>query len=109
MLINAAAVVGTVIIARRRGGVGLAVAVALGLVLVTGSLAREAPYSIWNPYAALYPFTLLLFVAWSVACGELALCRCWPSSRRSRFRVTFRTSCRRSAQCSSLRPARGCR
>jgi hypothetical protein len=72
-LINAASVVGSVILARRRGGVALAVAVALGLVLVTGSLAREAPYAIWSPYAMLYPFTLLLFVAWSVACGEIAL------------------------------------
>jgi hypothetical protein len=72
-LINVTSVIATVALARRRGGIALALAVALGLVLVTGSLSREAPYAIWNPFAVLYPFTLLLFVAWSVACGELAL------------------------------------
>jgi hypothetical protein len=68
--LNAAAVVATVLLAGRRGGFVLAVATALGLVAAMHSLPLEAAYAIWNPYAAVFPLTLLLFVAWSVACGE---------------------------------------
>jgi hypothetical protein len=72
-LVNTACVVGCVALARRRGGLALMLAVAVGLALMLRSLPAQAVYDILNPYAALFPFTLLLFVAWSVACGDAFL------------------------------------
>jgi hypothetical protein len=69
-LVNLGAVVGTVVLARRRGGRPLMFATATVLVLMCRSLPSEAFHDIWNPYASLLPFALLLFLAWSVACGE---------------------------------------
>ena len=69
-LANAAAVIGCVALARRRGGLVLMYATAAAIALVCGALPFETLHSIWNPSAALLPFTLLVFVAWSVASGE---------------------------------------
>lgn len=68
--VNAACVAGAVLLAARRGGTGLGVATALVLVLLSRSLPVEVSYEVWNCWAAVFPFTLLLFVAWSVACGD---------------------------------------
>jgi hypothetical protein len=68
--VSAASVIGAVVLANRRGGLALAVATALALVVMSRSLPVEVPYEIWNCWAAVFPFTLLLFVAWSVACGD---------------------------------------
>ena len=35
-----------------------------------GSLVPDTLHSIWNPSAAQLPLLLLMFVAWSVACGD---------------------------------------
>jgi hypothetical protein len=72
-LVNVAAVVGVVVLARRRGGRPLMFATAIALVLMCRSLTGETFHDIWNPYASLLPFTLLCFLAWSVACGEYRL------------------------------------
>ncbi|HEX9480993.1 MAG TPA: hypothetical protein VF927_02720, partial [Solirubrobacteraceae bacterium] len=69
-LVNCAAVVGVTVLARRRGGLVLMYMAALGIVLVSRSLAPEVLHDIWNPSAALFPFTFLIFLCWSVACGE---------------------------------------
>jgi hypothetical protein len=71
--VNVACVVGAVLLAGRRGGPWLAVAAATVLVVASRSLPVEVPYEVWNPWAGVYPFTLLLFVAWSVACGDYRL------------------------------------
>jgi hypothetical protein len=71
--VNAACVVGTVVLVGRRGGLGLSIAIGAGLALVTRALSPDAPFTIWNPYAALFPFVFLLAAAWSVACGEYKL------------------------------------
>jgi hypothetical protein len=71
--INVACIVGVVVLARRRGGVPLVIAAAIALPLLSRGLPAEVPYEIFNPWAALFPLTLLLFVGWSVACGEYAL------------------------------------
>jgi hypothetical protein len=68
--VNVACVVGAVLLAARRGGPWLAVAAAAVLVVAGRSLPVEVPYEVWNPWAGVFPFTLLLFVAWSVACGD---------------------------------------
>jgi hypothetical protein len=72
-IVNTAAVAGAVLLARRRGGIGLMLLTALVLAVMTRSLAPEVLHDIWNPSAGLMPFTLLIFLAWSVACGELWL------------------------------------
>ena len=69
-LVNAACIVGAVALARRRGGVPLMIAAAVALILMCGSLPAETLHDVWNPAAALMPLTLLMFLTWSLACGE---------------------------------------
>ena len=69
-LLNVACVVGVVALGHRRGGRPLMVATAIGVALMLASIPSTAYSAVWNPAAGLMPFTLLLFAAWSVACGE---------------------------------------
>ena len=69
-LVNCAAVVGATVLARRRGGLVLMYMAALAIVLMSRSLAPEVLHDVWNPAAGLFPFTLLIFLCWSIACGE---------------------------------------
>jgi hypothetical protein len=69
-LANTASILGAVALARRRGGLVLMLAAALAIVLMTRSLSPEGLHDVWNPSAALLPFTLLIFLCWSLACGE---------------------------------------
>jgi hypothetical protein len=72
-LVNTLAAIGVVVLARRRGGLAFMLATALALVLMCRSLAPEVLHDVWNPSAGLLPFTLLIFLCWSVACGEYRL------------------------------------
>ena len=72
-VVNSLAIVGCVVLARRRGGVVLMFATAVGIALMCQSLPSEAMHDIWNPAAGLFPFLLLVFVCWSLACGEYRL------------------------------------
>ena len=72
-VINAAAIVGAVVLARRRGGRLLMFITAFAIVLMSRSLAPETLHDVWNASAGLFPFTLLLFLCWSLACGEYRL------------------------------------
>jgi hypothetical protein len=72
-LLNTAAIVGAVVLARRRGGRALMFVAALAIVLMSRSLPPEALHDVWNASAGLFPFTLLLFLCWSLACGEYRL------------------------------------
>jgi hypothetical protein len=45
-------------------------AAAVAIALMCRSLAAETLHDVWNPSAGLFPFTLLIFLCWSVACGE---------------------------------------
>jgi hypothetical protein len=70
VLINAAAVVGLGLVARRRGGTALAV-VTLGItLLVMRTLTGTALADPWNPLVTLLPFALFVLLAWSVALGD---------------------------------------
>lgn len=71
--VNVLAILATVALARRRGGVALMLATAVTVALMCGSLAPETLHDIWNPSAALLPFTLLIFLCWSLACGDYRL------------------------------------
>ena len=69
-LVNTAAIMGVVALARRRGGPIFMVATAIAVVLMCTSLPSGTLHAVLNPSIALLPLTLLLFLAWSVACGE---------------------------------------
>jgi hypothetical protein len=69
-IVNALAVILAVALARRRGGVALMLASALAIVLLSRSWSPETLHDIWNPSAGLLPFTLLIFLCWSLACGD---------------------------------------
>jgi hypothetical protein len=72
-LVNTLAIIGVVVLARRRGGLPLMLITAVGLILMSRSLAPEVLHDVWNPSAGLFPFTLLIFLCWSLACGEYRL------------------------------------
>ncbi len=71
--LNTLSIVGCVALARRRGGRVLMVMTALAIALMCQSLAAETFHDVWNPSAGLFPFTLLIFLCWSLACGEYRL------------------------------------
>ena len=71
--VNTLAIVGCVALARRRGGAVLMFATAIAIALMCQSLPTEALHDIWNPAAGLFPFLLLIFLGWSLACGERRL------------------------------------
>jgi len=70
---NTLAIIGVAALARRRGGVVLMFAAALAVALMCQSIAAETLHDVWNPSAGLLPFTLLIFICWSLACGEYRL------------------------------------
>jgi hypothetical protein len=71
--LNTLSIVSCVALARRRGGRALMLLSALALALMCQSLAAETFHDVWNPSAGLFPFTLLIFLCWSVGCGSYRL------------------------------------
>ena len=71
--VNTLAIIGVVALARRRGGLVLMFAAAVAVALMCQSIAAETLHDIWNPAAGVLPFTLLIFLCWSLACGEYRL------------------------------------
>jgi len=69
-VVNVLCIVGVVALARRRGGFALMVATAAAVALMCNSFVPDSLHAVWNPYAALMPFALLVFVSWSIACGD---------------------------------------
>jgi hypothetical protein len=69
-VVNIAAVMGVVALADRRGGRPLMFATAGAVALMCASLKTEVLTDPWAPTAPLILFTLLIFVCWSVACGD---------------------------------------
>lgn len=72
-LLNTASIVAATVLARRRGGRVLMFLTAFAVVLMSRSLSPELLHDVWNPSAGLIPFTLLIFLCWSVGCGEYRL------------------------------------
>jgi len=70
LLINAASVGTIVLIAWRRGRRPLAVACAIALLVLCRSLGAEFLRDPWNPYVTVLPFAALVFVSWSIMCGD---------------------------------------
>lgn len=67
--VNVTAATAAVLLARRMGGAALMVGTAVGIALMSQSLDPRVWSAIWNPSAALLPFTLLIFLTLWIACG----------------------------------------
>jgi hypothetical protein len=72
-IVNVGSIAGAVALARRRGGTWLMLAAAIGIALMCRSLVSNNFYDTWNPSAGLFPLLGLIFVSWSLACGEYRL------------------------------------
>jgi hypothetical protein len=72
-VLNTLCVIGCAVLARRRGGLVLMLAVSIGIALLCQSLYAEIFHDVWNPSAAMFPFLLLIFLGWSVAAGDYKL------------------------------------
>jgi hypothetical protein len=72
-LVNVASVMGVVALAERRGGRTLMLVAAVAMLLMMSSLPAAVLSDIWNPSAPILPFSLLIFLGWSLACGEYRL------------------------------------
>lgn len=70
LLINGGSVVGMGLIARRRGGTALMVATLLTSALMLRTAGAEWVHDPWNTFVTTLPFGLLMFLVWSMACGE---------------------------------------
>ena len=70
-VLNIAALVGALVIARRRGGVTLTAVVATMLLLLTLANDTDLFVNPWNPWVAVLPFFTYVLLAWSVADGDV--------------------------------------
>jgi len=68
--INAAAIAGMAVVARRRGGLSLMLLTLLGIGLLVRALGSEFMLDPWNPYIPVLAFGLLVFLVWAMTCGE---------------------------------------
>jgi len=66
-IVNAAALVGSLYVAFRRGGVALLALVAVVGALLTHALGPDLLVEPWNPWVPVLPFLLYVLLAWSVA------------------------------------------
>jgi hypothetical protein len=70
LALNVATMAGILLLARRRGGAPLLVVTAGLLAVFVHGLGPAFLVDVWNPSLAVLPFTLLLFLCWSLALGE---------------------------------------
>ncbi len=69
-LLNAAALVGVAIVARRRGGTALVLWTGLLVAALVHAMGPGLLLDPWNPWLALLPFLCFVMLAWSVVCGD---------------------------------------
>jgi hypothetical protein len=70
LAINAAAVAGMALVARRRGGVPLMLITLVALALTLRSLGPDHTRTAWNPWITVLSYGLVVFLTWALACGE---------------------------------------
>ncbi len=70
---NACCFSAVVVLARRRGGLGLAAVVAVGCLVLLRALGPATMAEVWNPWIGLAPLLLLTFLTWSIIDGEPGL------------------------------------
>jgi len=71
LAINAASIGGMAFLARRRGGTTLLLCTFLACALLMRTLGPDFLRDPWNTYVTVLPFGLLVFLVWSMICGEL--------------------------------------
>jgi hypothetical protein len=69
-LVALATAAGAIVVARRRGGVPLAVLATLGLVALVRSNGPAVFTEPWNPWLAILPFAAFVLLVWSVVCDD---------------------------------------
>lgn len=72
-VLTMASCAGTVLIARRTGGLALAALTSATLALLVMSSGLELTLNPWNPYAAFFPFFLYLFLIWAICCDDFIM------------------------------------
>ena len=70
LTLNAAALVGIALVAKRRGGLPLVVLTLFLSGLLSASLGAQFFRDVWNPSITILPFVLVVLLAWSISCGE---------------------------------------
>jgi hypothetical protein len=70
LAVNAAAVAGMALVARRRGGMPLMLITLVALALTLRSLGPDHTRIAWNPWITVLPYGLLVFLTWALTCGE---------------------------------------
>jgi hypothetical protein len=70
LAINAASIVAMALVARRRGGTPLMLCTLLGALSMARTLGAGYLSDPWNCFVVVFPFALLVLLAWSMACGE---------------------------------------
>src|SRR5205823_6495982 len=70
LLVNGAAVGGMVLLAWRRGGRTLTIATTIAVAVLCHALGADFLRDPWNPYITVLPLALLVFLAWSIVCGD---------------------------------------
>jgi hypothetical protein len=70
LTLNAAALVGIALVAKRRGGLPLALLTLFLTGLLMSSLGAQFFRDVWNPSITILRFVLLVLLAWSIRCGE---------------------------------------
>jgi hypothetical protein len=71
LAINGAAVAGMAVVARRRGGTPLLLITLVCCGLLVRSLGQGFLRDPWNPSLPVLAFGLVLFLAWSMTCGDV--------------------------------------
>ena len=71
LIINGAAIAGIGVVARRLGGLRLALIALLGCATLTAAVGPAYVRDPWNPYLAMLPFAFLVFLSWAMTEGEL--------------------------------------
>jgi hypothetical protein len=70
LTLNGLVIVGIALVARRRGGLPLALITLLLVGLLCAAEGAQTWRDVWNPNITILPFVLLVFVAWSLSCAE---------------------------------------
>jgi hypothetical protein len=70
LCINAAAIAGILLIARRRGGLALLLPTAIVVEILVLRLGTQFMRDVWNPSVTVLPFLLLAFLTWTMSCGD---------------------------------------
>ncbi len=69
--INGAAIVGALLVARRRAGLSFVIVLWVAILVLTRALGSTLLIDPWNPWIAVLPFLLYMLLAWSVADRDL--------------------------------------